>query len=384
MRILHWYPNFQAGGGVANAVLGLAFGQARLRAEVLIAAVKSSNGPLYEPMQVEEVRLVEWVPSRTVRIRGTCLRQPCNDDLRRLQATKPDLVHVHGEMNPDNLWVARLFNCPIILSPHGAFHPEVFKRRGKTARSLYFQMAKLVLYRYVRAFHALCEAEREHIVRVLPHAQVYCVPEGPNVRAPVAFSPRPPADENGRVRFVFVGRLDVFTKGLDILLEAFAEAGRVLRGPGIVLTLVGPDWRRSMTWLKHRAHELGIGDRVTMTGAVPGRGVALILQQADVYVQLSRHDGFGLSVSEALLAGKPAILSDAIGTTSYHEVAFLPHVRIIPPRIKEATCAIADFAHRLPELRRTAEQHQGMIREFFSWVRIAGLQLNTYDQIRRD
>jgi glycosyltransferase involved in cell wall biosynthesis len=138
-----------------------------------------------------------------------------------------------------------------------------------------------------------------------------------------------------------------------------------------------------MTWLKNRALELGIGDQITMTGAVPGRGVASILQQSDVYVQLSRHDGFPLSVSEALLAGKPAILSDAIGTTSYHEVALLPHVRILPPRIKEAADAIADFAQRLPELRRTADQYQRVIREFFSWVRIAGLQLDMYDQIRR-
>jgi len=384
MRILHWYPNFQAGGGVANAVLGLALGQARLGAEVYVAAVRSSYGPLYEPMQVEEVRLVEWEPNRTVRVRRACLRQPRSDDVRRFQATTPDLVHVHGEMNPDNLWIPQLFTCPMILSPHGGFHPQVFKRRARMAKSLYFQIARLMLYRHMRAFHALCGAEREHILRLLPDAQVYCVPGGPNVRVPVVFSPSPPAEDSGRVRFSFVGRLDVFTKGLDILLEAFAEAGRVLPGPRIVLTLVGPDWRSSMAWLKHRAYELGIGDQVTMTGAVPGRGVASILQQTDVYVQLSRHDGFPLSVSEALLAGKPAILSDAIGTTSYHEVALLPHVRILPPRVKEAAGAIADFAHRLPELKRSAEQHEGVIREFFSWARIAGLQLSTYDQLMRD
>lgn len=49
--------------------------------------------------------------------------------VRALRAMQPDGVHAHGEFNPDNWWAPRLWDCPIILSPQGAFHPTVRARR---------------------------------------------------------------------------------------------------------------------------------------------------------------------------------------------------------------------------------------------------------------
>jgi len=183
------------------------------------------------------------------------------------------------------------------------------------------------------------------------------------------------------VRYVFVGRLDVFTKGLDILLDALADAGRRLRGGEVTLTLVGPDWRGSHEWLRRRTEKLGIARRVVLTGAVSSRDVVSILHQSDIYVQLSRHDGFPSGVSEAFLAGKPVILSQAVGQASYAEVVSLPHVRVVPPRAREAAEAILEFAHRIGELRTIAEQYRAEVAHFFSWERIAGLHLEAYEKV---
>jgi len=184
-----------------------------------------------------------------------------------------------------------------------------------------------------------------------------------------------------RVRFLFAGRLDVFTKGLDILLDAFEMAASRSGSAHISLILAGPDWKGGRPWLEHRATELGIGDRVEFTGPLTPGQVGAMLAAADIYVQLSRHEGFPLSVAEALLASKPAVLSNAIGTISYPEIASLPHIRVVPPSREEAARAMIEAAESLPEVRRAALCCQRLVSDFFSWDRIARLHLEQYRQL---
>jgi glycosyltransferase involved in cell wall biosynthesis len=114
---------------------------------------------------------------------------------------------------------------------------------------------------------------------------------------------------------------------------------------------------------------------------VPGEEVGRILRQSDIYVQLSRYDGYPFSVTEALSAGKPAVLSATIGHATYPEVTSLPHVRVVPLRANEAADAMTDFALRLPELNALAEQHRAKAQAFCSWDRVAGLHLQVYESM---
>lgn len=382
MRILHWYANCLSGGSVAHGVLGLAESQARLGVEVAIAAAVPSGPPLYGPVALSgEVVIVDWRPQWTCEFGGILVRCVPVEAVRRLRAFRPDLVHVHGAFNPENLWAPFLIGCPIVFSPHGGFHPNVFTIRRRIAKHLYFSIERRLLHSRVRAFHALSTAEAVDIGRLLPGRTVYCAPEASSMSAELSPGSEVRPRSDNWAKYVFVGRLDVFTKGLDILLDALADAGRRLRGREVTLTLVGPDWRGSLEWLRRRTEELGIARQVVLTGAVSTRDVVAMLHESDIYVQLSRHDGFPASVSEAFLAGKPVILSEAVGHASYAEVTSLPHVRVVPPRAGEAAEAILESAHRIGELRTIAKQHQAEVAHFFSWERIAGLHLKAYEKV---
>lgn len=385
IRIVHWYPNCLGGGGVANAVLGLARSQVRLGAEVVVAAAKLSGPPLYGPLDIDpDIVVVPWQPRWTCRVAGAVLRGLPRDVARRLRAFTPDVVHVHAPFNPDNLWVPFLFRCPMVFSPHGGFHPQVFTQSRRMAKRLYFGMEQRLLHRRVAAFHALSAAEREDIARLMPGKRVYCVPQTSNLPTELSLVRDVQRGSGDGVSFVFVGRLDVFTKGLDILLEAFACAERRLGGQEVTLTLVGPEWGGSLAWLQKRAQELGIAHRVVFPGTLSRGELTLTLRRSGIYVQLSRHDAFPLSVIEALLAGKPAILSSAVGLASYQEVASLPHVRVVPPRTDEAAEAMVDFARRVGELKKIAEHYRPKVEDFFSWERAARLHLEAYEKIRAE
>lgn len=385
-RILHWYPNFLHGGAVANAVLGLAAAQAQRGGSVTIATAASSQAPLYEAMDAGAgVDLVAWQPARTLQVAGQYVRVARPRELARLAALRPDIVHVHGEFNLDNLRVSRLFRCPVVISPHGACHAVVLAKSRRVAKRLFLAAETILLRRHVTTFHALSPAEAEHLRAVFPRAASYCAPQGPSMfvpRAPPA-QETTPATERGPVRLLFVGRLDVYTKGLDLLLDAFAMATRSGRAPHLHLTLAGPDWRGGLARLTAQVADLGIADRVEFPGVLSGRGVADALATADIYVQLSRHEGFPLSVAEALLAGLPAILSNAVGTTSYPEIAALPHVRVVPASRDAAAQAIVTAATHLPEMSSGARTSHRQLTEFFSWDRVARLHLAQYQELLR-
>ena len=382
MKILHWYPNFLGGGGVANAVLGLAKAQCELGAEVIIASAEALKSPLYQFMDrnLGKVQLFKWKPTKIFHIGSLIWRILPKSTKKELISLQPDIVHIHGEFNPDNLWVPRFFKVPLILSPHGAFHPIVLRKSKKWQKKLYIELAKRLLYKFVKTFHALCPAEAEHICSALGNVNVYTVPQGYNPF--ISLKTKLPNKDNQKdIKFIFVGRLDIYTKGLDILIEAFAEVVRKFPDKKLSLVLVGPDWRGSMEVLKQFAIQKGCFEYIIFTGSLPALKVAELVMDADFYIQLSRHEGFPLSIAEALLLGKPAILADTIGTVSYKNIRALPFVRVIPPEQDAAIKAMEEFIRRKDELKAAVQRYREEIIYFFDWHRIAKEHLKQYERI---
>ena len=105
--------------------------------------------------------------------------------------------------------------------------------------------------------------------------------------------------------FMFIGRLDPWQKGLDLLIEGFASAG--LRDAALVL--VGPDCRGSRRTLATLADGLGVSSKLHFTGPAFGVARANLLAAADVFVHPSRWEGLSLSVLAAAAAGKPCLIT---------------------------------------------------------------------------
>ena len=184
-----------------------------------------------------------WAPSRASRSwsgvplgrgwwAGQYVRLATRRESRRLAGVAPDILHAHGEFNLDNLRVARLFRCPVVISPHGACHPVVLAKSRRLAKRAFLGTERVLLRHHRRAYHALSPAEADHVAAVFPDTPTYCVPQGPSTFVTAGVFPGGfvPSSSPQGVTFVFVGRLDVFTKGLDLLLEAFAST--VHEAPG--------------------------------------------------------------------------------------------------------------------------------------------------------
>ncbi len=97
-----------------------------------------------------------------------------------------------------------------------------------------------------------------------------------------------------------VGRLHP-QKGFLSLIEAFAETTRTRPEAHLVIVGRGPQRDHLAT----RAKELGLEGRVHLPGTMGRIGVAM--SAADVFAFLSRYEGFGIALVEAMWTGLPVV-----------------------------------------------------------------------------
>ena len=107
-------------------------------------------------------------------------------------------------------------------------------------------------------------------------------------------------DEQSRERkiLLYIGRLDPYIKGLDLLLKGFSEA--VQKKSEMVLALVGPDHKGGIGTIRKIITELNLENCTFILEPVYDLKKYLLLQEADLFVQPSRTEGMPVGVLEAL------------------------------------------------------------------------------------
>ena len=112
----------------------------------------------------------------------------------------------------------------------------------------------------------------------------------------------------------FIGRLDVYMKGIDILLEAF----KGLSGTSVELRIAGSGPKKSRITIENYLRKFEIADRVILLGRISDSEKKDFLAKALFCVMPSRYEGWGIAAIEASSCAKPVIgtkisgLQDAI------------------------------------------------------------------------
>ncbi|MEB3371823.1 glycosyltransferase family 4 protein [Saccharopolyspora mangrovi] len=191
----------------------------------------------------------------------------------------PDIVEAHTH----RLRTAILVHLPLAaetgLSPETAARLDAAEKRALRA-------ARLVI---TTSPSTADELDHDHVRTALPGTEP----------APVA----PGTD--GVTRLLCVASLTP-RKGHDLLLEALADLP-------LTCDLVGPE--RDPDWAR-RLGEHRLGDRIRLRGPLTGAELADAYAAADLLVQPSRAETYGMAVTEALARGIPVIASavpDALG-----------------------------------------------------------------------
>jgi len=105
---------------------------------------------------------------------------------------------------------------------------------------------------------------------------------------------------------LFFSRIDVYTKGLDVLLKAFTALAR--RVPGVRLKLAGFPADDVASLLATLPAD--VNPRVDYVGFVEGEAKTSLLSRAKFVVLPSRHESAPICVVEAAACGKAVVVSD--------------------------------------------------------------------------
>ncbi len=121
-----------------------------------------------------------------------------------------------------------------------------------------------------------------------------------------------------KVHFVYVGRLDVYHKGLDLMINAIGACQKELRNNNCWFDLYGPDILGRGDEIRRLIKDNHVSDIVFLHPPVVGKQKEEILLSADIFLQTSRFEGMPMGILEALSYGIPCFVSE--GTTLYAEI----------------------------------------------------------------
>jgi glycosyltransferase involved in cell wall biosynthesis len=173
---------------------------------------------------------------------------------------------------------------------------------------------------------------------------------------------------------LYVGRL-VAVKGLDLLLDAFAQLVQNQRD--VELVLVGDGAERHA--LAQRATTLGIRDKVNFVGAQPHERIVLWMNAGDVFCLPSHKEGLPTVLLESLACGTPVVATSVGGipeVVADGQVGRLVHSR--DPR-EMAACI-----EEVLETPWDRQQLRNYVAERFSFEVVTRKLLEMYGSVRRD
>lgn len=295
MKVLHLIPSMESGG--AQRLLSVLLpAQAAQGVEVSLALYHLKGNLLERNLRREGVALYSLDAGN-----GRSLRDMIRavSGIRRLSRGF-DVVHVHLFPALYHAAIASVFSsAPYIYTEHSS---------GNRRRSMPFPVRCLerVVYRTYASLAAVSGDSASALAEWIGYdtGRVRRVYNGVSAAEGRYAGLRRKCCRDGEVRLLMMSRF-VDAKDQDSLLRAMAAMRH--REVSAVFAGDGPRLQEC----RHLAEELGIASRCDFPGHVDD--VGRLMAEADIGVQMSHREGFGLAPVEMMAAGLPVVVSNQEG-----------------------------------------------------------------------
>lgn len=217
-----------------------------------------------------------------------------------------DIVVFHSTYIYNHIKLSKILRrkkIPYVIVPRGGF-----SKKSKKIKRIKKTIGDVLLFnkffKSPNAIHFLTDNENKESCYNTDND--FVVPNGINVlnEAPsITYLTR------NKMKFVYIGRIDAYIKGLDLLVDAVNIKKHELREYDVEILLYGPDSSNSKAKLRRQIQNYQIEDIIKIEEAVFGDEKLEILKEADVFIQTSRFEGLPMGVLEALSIGLPCVLT---------------------------------------------------------------------------
>lgn len=273
------------------------------------------------------------------------------------------IFHLHGGWIPVYFIISKILhrnNIPFVLTPHGSYNTIAMKR-SRWIKKLYFGLFESYLLRRSKNIHAIGQSEIQGLNNFYPNKKSLLIPYGFKFKESTSISKR----TYGAFIIGFVGRLDIYTKGLDLLLHAFKEFQ--FSRSNVELWIIGDGSERGK--LEGMISELDLEDKVVLWGSKFGSEKEYLMFHMNVFAHPSRNEGLPSSVLEACSMGIPSIVSKATNLSNYilDNNAGISVENEDEVGLAKAISFLYNKRNNLSELSKNARR---MIQNSFNWKQI--------------
>ncbi len=313
MNIVHFTtgrvnPN-AAKVGLVNVIYWLADAQARAGHKVSVVVCPEKRD--YENASQASFEIREYPYSR---LGGLFVERQLLADIKR-GAVKIDIAHLHGVWNMHMAAIGSALyklGIPYAVSSHGSFAPTILQKQ-RVLKQSFRVLRGLPLVNHASFVHVHSNNEVKDARFFGVKSPIAVAGQGFNAGSIPAATSREwlaekyPKHANA-FKMVFLGRLDPWVKGIDLLLEGLSLA--LPKCDNVTLFLIGPEKKMYRRKVPEWVAQFGLTDRVVFVGPLydPFEKFSA-LASADLFVMTSRFEGFPLTALEAMACGTPVLVT---------------------------------------------------------------------------
>ncbi|MBS1659723.1 MAG: glycosyltransferase family 4 protein [Bacteroidetes bacterium] len=226
---------------------------------------------------------------------------------KEVQDLNPDYVYLNHLFSPlfvvYPLWLKyrKQFAGEVVLCPRGALYDSALSVKP-WKKTPFLKLFRWLSFHKMITFHATNQREEGAIYSFFPGSKVLIADNLPKSNQP-AFQSY--AKETGSLKCVFIARI-VPIKNLLFFLNVLERVN-----VRVELSVIGPvEDKEYFKQCEEKIAQLPSNIRVNVMGPRSNDELMPILQQHHIFVLPTTGENFGHSIFEALLAGRPVLISD--------------------------------------------------------------------------
>lgn len=208
---------------------------------------------------------------------------------------------------PSTPFFPRLFTkTPVVLQVQGIMEKHALSKFSPLYSVPMYAVEQFYPGLYDK-FIFVSEVTKEKVIKKVKRDIALCsvIPNGID-KALLSSAPSKTEAEAAGNYILFFSRIDIYTKGLDLLVKAFEKISPDY--PEARLVLAGYEFDKVSDLLSDCSPELR--KKIEYAGFVAGQDKIRLLSNAGIFVLPSRHESAPISILEAAACGKPVIVSD--------------------------------------------------------------------------
>lgn len=263
------------------------------------------------------------------------------------------------------------WNIPYIIVPRGGFSTH-----SKNVKKYKKMIGDIILFnRFFKspnAIHFLTENEKSQ--SCYSTSNDFIVPNGVSVLEKKDNIIK----RHEEISIVYIGRIDSYIKGLDVLIKSINRISKELRASKAMLYLYGPDTLNSKEKLKEKISKYDIGDIVKIKEAVFDEDKRKVLKSSNIFIQTSRSEGLPMGILEALSLGLPCIVTP--GTNLQDEITKFDAGVAVDLTSQSISEGIIQLIKEI-RLGKDYSNNACSLADRYSWATIAKIAIENYKKV---